>query len=123
MGRFFAALDTPAIAAEKRTLRTDLAFPFFYGGALAASLLIGWWQLGRPFPPALVAVAVGALMCADWIENGIHLRQLSRFEHKQSLQEGWVLVASTATAAKLGLLAVCGLAVLAMAARMMFLTR
>jgi len=53
VGRYWGALDS-ARAAEQHFLEVDLVFPFLYGGALAASLLLAWSTLGRPFSPAWI---------------------------------------------------------------------
>jgi hypothetical protein len=111
----------PSLAGEQRFLEADLVFPFVYGGALVAGMLLLWGALGRPFSPALLLGVVGVTLLADWTENLVQLRQLSRFmEHGcAELQANWIHVASAATMVKLAgsvasVVVLLGLAVTAM---------
>ncbi|HET7234761.1 MAG TPA: hypothetical protein VFJ16_32405 [Longimicrobium sp.] len=108
--RYWKALDfqvTPASArtgrdVERRFLEMDLVFPFVYGGALAAALLLAWAANGRPFHPVWVMLPVIALVAADWTENLALLGQIRRFAAggEPALQGGWIHVASAATMLK-----------------------
>jgi hypothetical protein len=102
VGRYWKLVDG-ALAAERRFLEVDLIFPFFYGGALAASLLLAWSTLGRPFSPAWLLSPVAVTMLADWTENLVQLAQLKRYEAGggPKLQPGWIRLASVATSLKL----------------------
>src|SRR5438270_2684350 len=48
VNRYWGALDNTALRLEQHFLELDLVFPFLYGAALSASLLIAWTTLGRP---------------------------------------------------------------------------
>ncbi len=111
------ANDPRARSSEQRFLEMDLLFPFFYGAALAASLLMLWALLGRPFNPALLLAPVVITLLADWTENLIQIHQFGRYVDagKQGLSEGWIRVASVATILKLGFFAVSSLLVGAIA--------
>jgi hypothetical protein len=100
--RYWGALDG-ARTAEQHFLEVDLLFPFLYGGALAASLLLAWSMLGRPFSPAWIMAPVAITMLADWTENLVQLAQLRRYSTggAHALQAGWIRVASAATSLKL----------------------
>ena len=100
VARYWGALDG-ARAAEQHFLEVDLVFPFLYGGALAASLLLAWSMLGRPFSPAWIMAPVAITVLADWTENLVQLAQLRRYCSAQPLQAGWIRVASAATSLKL----------------------
>jgi len=99
--RYWGALNKDARAAEQHFLEVDLVFPFLYGGALAACLLLAWITLGRPFSPAWIMAPVALTMLADWTENLVQLAQLRRYCSAQPLQAGWIRVASAATSLKL----------------------
>lgn len=88
---------------ERLFLELDLVFPFLYGGGLAAGLLLAWASLGRPFHPAWVLAPVLLGVLADWTENLVQLGQMRIYlkDGPQALQEGWIRVASAATAIKL----------------------
>lgn len=90
---------------ERRVLLYDLAFPLFYGGALCLALWLAWSDLGRPFAPAWLLAPVLLGMLADWVENLIHLNQLSRYvQHgPTALNSNWIQLASWATSLKLAL--------------------
>jgi hypothetical protein len=77
--RYYSALDKPALESERKFLEMDLLFPFLYGGALAASLLLVWSVLGRPFSPVYLIGPVAATLFSDWTENLLQLRVLRRF--------------------------------------------
>ena len=98
--RYWGAIDG-ALPAEQHFLEVDLVFPFLYGGALAASLLLAWSTLGRPFSPAWIMAPVALTVLADWTENLVQLAQLRRYCSAQPLQAGWIRVASAATSLKL----------------------
>jgi hypothetical protein len=100
VGRYWGAIDG-ALPAEQHFLEVDLVFPFLYGGALAASLLLAWSTLGRPFSPAWIMAPVAITVLADWTENLVQLAQLGRYCSAQPLQAGWIRVASAATSLKL----------------------
>ncbi len=97
--------------AEMLFLEADLVFPFFYGGALAVSLLIGWALVGRCFPPGLCFLPVAIAVVADWIENLVQIGQLSLFTANQPLGDAAVSAASAATRIKLVALTACVLGV------------
>lgn len=110
------------LEAEKRFLEADLVFPFAYGGALAASLLIGWVLVGRRFARVWCLLPVGVAVLADWVENLVHIRQLKLFVDHQPLGKTSIEVASLATQVKLTATLVCivfvfGLTVWVIAAR------
>ena len=98
-------------------------FPFAYGGALAAGLLIAWAGLGRGFSPVWVIGLLVLGMLADWTENLVQLHQLARFEQNRDLQPLWIAIASVATRVKLASLAIGFLALLALAGALPFLRR
>jgi hypothetical protein len=100
--RYWRAVGV-ALPLEQRFLEADLIFPFFYGGALAASLLLAWSALGRPFNPAWIMAPVAITVLADWTENLVQLAQLRRYfaGGAPALQAAWIRVASTATTLKL----------------------
>lgn len=99
--------SAPRMEAEKRFLKLDLAFPFLYGGALLASLLLARAWIGRPFGAHWLVILVGIVVIADWIENSVQLGQLDRWSQAgtkasvSALQAGWIQVASFATIVKL----------------------
>jgi hypothetical protein len=103
VARHWAALDRTGLAAETRFLEMDLVYPFAYGGAFLAALLIGWAMLGRPFNPAWLVVPVAATVVADWVENLTILPQIRAFTAggAAALDAGRIAVASAATAVKL----------------------
>jgi len=103
VSRHWGALDTATLKLERRALELDLVFPFFYGGALAAALLLAWAALNRPFDPVWLIVPVAITVVADWTENLLQLGQLRLFEAsgKDGLRSGWIQIASTATTTKL----------------------
>jgi len=107
-----------ALPAEQRFLEVDLAFPFLYGGALAASLLLAWSSLGRPFSPAWIMAPVAITVVADWTENLVQLAQLRRYSAggAHALQASWIRVASAATSLKLLFLGVSSLLLLTLVA-------
>lgn len=89
------------VYTEKKFLELDLIFPFLYGGTLAASLLMVWASLGRSLSPAWIIAPVAVILLADWTENLVQLKQLGHFLRQEALQDGWIRIASTATALKL----------------------
>lgn len=104
-----AITRTPAWVAEERFLQFDLGFPLVYGGALLAALLLAWNALGRPFRRTWVIAPVLTLMVADWIENSVHLWQISRWQAagESALSSGAIAVSSAATVLKIGFILVC----------------
>jgi len=101
--RCWGALNKSAISAEQRFLELDLVFPFVYGGAFVASLLIAWVLLGRPFNPIWFMAPVAITILADWIENLTQLNQIKRYlnDGETALEANWIRVASVATTVKL----------------------
>ena len=99
----WSALDPGTLKLERRALEIDLIFPFLYGGALAAALLLAWVALGRPFQPVWLILPVAITVVADWVENLVQLSQLRLFDvsGKDGLQSGWIQIASAATTTKL----------------------
>ncbi len=90
------------LSRERLFLELDLIFPFLYGGGLAAGLLLAWVLLGRPFHPACLLAPALLGVLADWTENLVQLGQLKRFcTSAEAVQDGWIRVASAATAVKL----------------------
>ncbi|HEX9939130.1 MAG TPA: hypothetical protein VGB15_18450, partial [Longimicrobium sp.] len=89
---YWDALDRDARRIEEQFLEWDLVFPFLYGGALAASMLMAWAALGRPVHPAWVVLPVLILVMADWTENLVQLGQIRRLNAEAGLQPGWVAV-------------------------------
>ena len=108
------------LGAEKRFLEIDLVFPFLYGGALAAGLLMAWAWQGRPFHPAWLLAPLLITLLADWTENLVQLGQLKRHLAGSGLQAGWIQVASTATALKLTLFYASWLALFFLVGRMLW---
>ena len=110
------AKDARALSSEQRFLELDLIFPFFYGASFAASLLVFWALLGRPFNPCWFMTPVVITLLADWTENLVLLSQLLRFEQggKQALNANWILVASNATLMKLTIFTISSLFIGAM---------
>jgi hypothetical protein len=100
--RHWGALDAVALGSERTFLQLDLIFPFFYGAALMASLMMAWSTLGRPFRPVWIIAPVVFTMLADWTENLVQLSQLRRYLKggEVTLQAGWIQIASTATILK-----------------------
>lgn len=103
VNRHWGALDPHMLKLERRALELDLVFPFFYGGSLAAALLLAWVALDRPFHPVWVILPVAITVAADWIENLVQLGQLRLFDAgvKDGLRSGWIQIASAATTTKL----------------------
>lgn len=103
VSRHWGALDPDTRKLERRFLELDLIFPFFYGGALAAALLLAWVALDRPFHPVWLILPVAITVVADWAENLVQLGQLRLFDvsGKDGLQSGWIQIASAATTTKL----------------------
>lgn len=99
---YWNALNAKARGIEEEFLEWDLVFPFLYGGALAASMLMAWAALGRPVHPAWVLLPVLALVAADWTENLVQMGQIRRWNAggDAALQAGWIAVASAATRLK-----------------------
>jgi hypothetical protein len=99
----WGALNEAGLRAEKKFLELDLVFPFLYGGALAAGLLLGWAALGRPFHPAWLVAPVAVTLLADWTENLVQIGQLNRWlaRGKDALQASSIQIATTATTLKL----------------------
>lgn len=93
--------DSKVVGAEQKFLQLDVAFPLFYGAALAISLWMAWATLGRPFHPAWLIAPVVVGMLADWTENLAQLRQLDGFRNGAALETTWVHIASAATVLKL----------------------
>jgi hypothetical protein len=87
--------------AERRFLEADLVFPFLYGGAMLASLLLAWTALGRAFDPTWLVIPVAITVLSDWIENLLHWHQLKHFLQGEPLQAQWIEIASIATSTKL----------------------
>jgi len=103
---YWVALQDHGRRAERTFLRFDLWFPFFYGGAFAASLWWVWPISKEPFPLIWIAVPILAIaLIADWTENLIQLNQLGRYQDVPSstgsLQGAWIRAASCATVIKL----------------------
>jgi hypothetical protein len=112
---YWAALKAgEALDAERRMLEIDLVFPFFYGAAFAVTLLFVWAALGRPFHPVWILAPVFIEVVADWIENLIQLKQLRLFAGAgaDSIQSGWIQIASIATMLKVSLFCVSYLLVI-----------
>lgn len=114
-----AITRTAAWIAEEQFLQFDLGFPLVYGGALLAALLLAWNALGRPFRRAWVIAPVLTLMVADWIENSIHLWQISRWEAagEAAMSSAWIEISSAATVLKIAFIVVCGLGLVALLVR------
>ena len=112
--------DLTARAAEQRLLELDLVFPFPYGGALAAGLLLVWAGLGRRFAPAWVMAPVAVGMVADWTENLVQLSQLRRYTAGEALDGGWIALAGAATLVKIVCLTLAFGLLLVLAAWLLF---
>jgi hypothetical protein len=108
------------IGAEQRFLELDLVFPFLYAGALAAGLLMAWARLGRTFHPAWILVPLFIVLVADWTENLVQISQLKRHLAGIGVQEGWIQVASAATALKLSLFYASWLALFVLVGRVLW---
>jgi hypothetical protein len=103
VAQYWKGFDEAGLRAEKRFIELDLVFPIAYGGALLVGLLLTWAALGRPFSPAALVGAVGWTVAADWTENLMQFRQISRYlsAGPAGLEAPWISVASAATMAKL----------------------
>jgi hypothetical protein len=103
VARHWGALDARALQSERRFLQLDLAFPIFYGTALAAALWRAGTAVSMNFSPVWLFVLVAITMIADWTENLIHLSQLRLYMENgnDGLQPGWIQIASAATTVKL----------------------
>ena len=99
------ARNPRAVENEQRFLVADLLFPFLYGGALAASLVVLWSLLGRRFHLGWVLSPVIVTVLADLTENTLHLNQLGRHleSGRDGLSEIGIGIASVATILKLSL--------------------
>lgn len=104
---YWHALQESGRRAEKTSLQLDLAFPFLYGGTLAASLLWAQATVNESFQPMWMVAAIAIVMIADWTENLIQLGQLAHYQDASlggsRLQSAWIRVASCATVIKLWL--------------------
>lgn len=100
---YWGALEKKgALAAEQRFLELDLIYPFVYGAAFLASLLLAWAMLDRRFHPALVVLPVAVSVLADWTENLVLLGQLRSFRQHAAAIDSWsIQIASAATIVKL----------------------
>ena len=100
---YWNALGVEGRRAEQRFLELDLVFPFFYGAALVAGLMLAWATLDRPFQPAWLMAPVAIAVAADWTENLIQLDQLRGYVEsgKDGLHSGWIQASSHATTLKL----------------------
>lgn len=101
--RHWRALDHAALKSEQRFLQLDLAFPLFYGAALAVALLRTRAVPGQSLSPLLLLGPVVATMIADWVENAIQLTQLQHYVEsgEAGLHSGHIQLASMATIVKL----------------------
>jgi hypothetical protein len=108
------------IRTEERFLEMDLVFPFLYGGALAASLLTAWAALGRPYNPVWILAPLFIALLADWTENFVQIGQLQRHLAGIGLQDGWIQVASTATALKLSFFGASWMALFLLVGRLLW---
>jgi hypothetical protein len=106
---------------ERAFLEIDLVYPFLYGGALLAALLLARAWLGRPFDAVWVFLPVLLAVVGDWVENLIHLNQFGHWTRAgtsasaATLHSGWIQIASLATMVKLWSLIVVIGAVLVLA--------
>lgn len=102
---YWFALQDEGRRAERKFLRLDLLFPFFYGGSLAASLWWVWLTLKKPFPLTWIVAPLAIALIADCAENLIQLNQLTRYRDvprgNGNLQRPWIRAASCATVIKL----------------------
>jgi hypothetical protein len=121
---YWSKLDAESLDAEKRFLEVDLIFPFVYGGAVLTGMLVAWNSRGLRFSPAIFVGLVAAMMLADWVENLVHLRELSAFEAggATNLSSGWIVVASAATITKWAMVSTSAITVLALAVAVVFQT-
>lgn len=121
---FYKDLKADGRKVEKTFLELDLIFPFFYGGALAISLLLVWSMLGRPFNPAWIFVPVVLAVAADWTENLVHLGLTRNVPITGNFDPGavWVGIASTATIVKIWVLLGSYLSLVWFCGRLVFLT-
>jgi hypothetical protein len=103
VARHWSVFDERAFQSERRFLQLDLAFPIFYGAALAVALWQAWSAAGASFSSVWIVLLVAVTMIADWSENLIHLSQLRLYMESGNtgLQPGWVQIASVATTVKL----------------------
>jgi len=108
--------------AEKTFLTLDLLFPFFYGGALTASLWWVWMALERPFHPIWIIAPLVIIMLADWLENLIQLAQLRHYvsSNEQYAQGLWIQLSSYATILKLWLTGGLYIALAGLVLKMLF---
>ena len=100
-------MDEARLTQERTFLEVDLVFPFLYGGAFLAALLLGWAMVGRPFAAWWLVLPVALVVVADWTENLVHLAQLERWTAlgrepaTALLSTGWIRLASVATTVKI----------------------
>ena len=94
-------IDKNALENEKVFLKLDLFFPFFYGGAFSASLLMLWIMLDKPISLIWLLMPVAIAITADWTENIIQLGQIQLFMGDQELQPDQVQIASISTFIKI----------------------
>ena len=94
-------INTNALENEKRFLKLDLFFPFFYGGAFVISLTALWLMLDKPIALIWLITPAVVAMVADWTENLIQLRQIQLFIDGASLQADRIQISSIATAFKI----------------------
>lgn len=122
-GAHWRQLKDGQLDAERRFLEIDLVYPFLYGGAILAGLLLGRAWLGSPFEALWLVLPVALTAVADWVENLVQLGQLQRFRAAgaEAIDGGWIQLASIATVVKiwtlLALIAALALTALAVALR------
>lgn len=98
---YLDGLDENSRNIENSFLKLDLLFPFFYGGALAISLLYLWKISGEHFSPGLCIAPVALAMVSDWTENVTQLHEFRAYQaNGPMLSQAWIRVASAATTAK-----------------------
>jgi len=104
-----------AIDTEKRFLKADLLYPFFYTGSMIASLFLAWVWLDRPFNSLVFLIPVAIMVLADWTENLMQLRELHHFVRGESLNPTSIQTASIATITKCVFLVISFLMILGLA--------
>lgn len=113
---YWNALGPAGQHAELRLLKMDLLFVLLYGGAIAFATVMAWTLLETRFSAFWFLIPIFIVMVADWSETSLHLNQLGRFADGGALDAGTIRLASSFTIAKLWLICVSAVVVIAMVA-------
>ena len=105
----WAPFSPVRLQQERCFLELDLVYPFLYGGAFLAALLLARAWLERPLAAHWLVFPVVLAVLADWVENLVQLHQLRRWTSAAEpavtdLNATLIQLASAATSAKIWLL-------------------